>query len=354
MLSSWIWNGLITKSTGEVFRLVEFLRSNGIDVLPGFAGNSGNFFEAWLQGTNAQVKIAPSDVVTESAAQREEIWRWMQLDADSEVWIPEITDDGAVPAIIDSTAGELLSGISEISTQGVLFIVVGSAVLFAFALFRQRQVIDGRLGLRLEIFGLLIASLFLAGLLRVSASFAEFYSPNRVAIQLAVVFIIPIALAWRSARVTVRRFGFPVILMLFALTSTLHWNLQTLLVGGQLPPWASATSQPAAQNIPSLQDIAASKWMAENIGQGQLVSADVYSSNFMTSQGQLIEFNVFPSAMPLLTDLRGYVFASTHNVVAKWGFDKFRGVTFAYEFPLSFFQRSRLTVYSTETTVVVR
>ncbi|MBT0772043.1 DUF2206 domain-containing protein [Kineosporia sp. J2-2] len=343
------WTLGITQSTRNILIFAQDVSEDGAQVLP---NQGGSLAERWLSG-NLTRAVEPRVYFDEAAAVYAQKYPWL-------LSYPESAQQ-RFPAVASSAPGAeallpALSGPRYLATllirQGTN-LAIGVGCLLAAWLALRRRLDPHLVALLLGVFAITV-------MIRLSGSASSQYNPERLALQTGALLVVPLGLAgsrlWHRvrsllARIPLRPGRVVPGLVAAGLLTVVFLDASALgsrLEGGS-PGNLSRSGEYAERFTTTDQDIAAAQWLRAHRFQGSTVFADRYGSLIVQANEYADHTGVFGDLTPGTIDARGFVFATTSNIVD----GRARGTTpdstmsSTYEFPATFLNIYKPLVFDT-------
>lgn len=339
-----VWYGLVTQSASNVSQFASVAAGQGLDLLP--SGTGGGLISRYLQaGSSASVSAA------EYARQVHQYYA-------AQVPYVHPLPDASNPAyaLRDSTESSApvrwAFGLASLSHAQLLIAQLVNVVAALGALFLALRRDSSALRRQVGLLG--FATLAILLLVRLSATAAAAYNPDRAFLQALVVLGIGLCwvMEWLSGvtkwrQVTVVAVAAAAIAVLVASNSGLAG---AALGGGTGTNLANSGGDYSFFDM-SAPELAAASWLGKAAPPGQLIYADRYA------QLRLLAMNGSRAGMlsdvtPLTLDQHAWIYADRTNVVERTGMAFFDNESASYAFPFPFLDANYNLVYSDGTSEV--
>ena len=312
-----VWNGVVTNSLQDVKPVIDRTLSQGFNLLP---NQDQSFFTRWFSGT---VSTNPTVSVASIRSADLELNKKLRIKPSQESLNYRLQ-------LAEVPNHEPFFGRKVASTYSNILIISRTFFqIFGFfgliLLFRQFFVLNKRrLKLRripdsnqsFDFFGIGLASIFIGIIARTSGNIAPSYNPERAALQIAIVILIPTAVAIEY--ILFRRKFIQIFLavpLLFFL-GVLFFEATSL--GGYINGSDITRISNGQDNYsPFLiyeAERSASSWLAKNIPTGSYLQTDSRGFLALLPNGLRINSN---SLDPVNLAKGSYIYASNSNVVGK-------------------------------------
>jgi hypothetical protein len=233
-----------------------------------------------------------------------------------------------------------------------LWLLAGVAILFGLVRLGRRNVIH----YSADVVGFTVAGLLMGAFLRFSGTLANFYSPSRAAIFVAIFVAAPVTMLLDEVVTLLNdRLGkVSLIAGVFVVGASSVWatGLGTLIFGGYPPGSLTANGVNAQDFTVSSSELATAVWIKGNVPARGIVQSDEYGQLVLTSVPG--NYDLIDEIVPAEVDRGSYVYLSTPDLV--------NGITTVtsvdgtlystFKTTLSFFNQNFNVVYSTGTTRV--
>ena len=312
-----VWNGVVTNSLQDVKPVIDRTLSQGINLLP---NQDQSFFTRWFSGT---VSTNPTVSVASIRSADLELNKKLRIKPSQESLNYRLQ-------LAEVPNHEPFFGRKVASTYSNILIISRTFFqIFGFFglifLFRQFFVLNKRrLKLRripdsnqsFDFFGIGLASIFIGIIARTSGTIAPSYNPERAALQIAIVILIPTAVAIEY--ILFRRKFIQIFLAVPLLFFLGVLFFEATSIGGYING-SDITRISTVQNNyqPFLiyeSERNASTWLAKNIPTGSYLQTDSRGFLALLPNGLRINSN---SLDPVNLAKGSYIYASNSNVVGK-------------------------------------
>ena len=336
-----LWETFIAKTGTNLRQLQQSISDTGFHFLPG----SGSFVSRWLKGAALGQAVPASQIRANDLLLRSTSFRWMHVDPRA---IHTALSDTAVPHVAgNKTLGALVQLGSVLLSQGTLAVFLTAVVILGLRAVRTKGDV--------EFFGLAVFAVLASVFSRISQTLAVQFGPNRVALQMYLLFLVVLGLAMPNlrgfAQVIGAKFHFPVkvatlLSVAFAVAASLQLTNYFFVNSGLPAPVAIAGEQ--LQRGVSSGDFQAAGWVAAHHGTRH-VQTDLYGQLAMLNIGSADSSRFIPSIDPVIVDNNSWIFSSQTNA----HLDSARGGSNAsyavFAFPRSYFSRTRSIVFVSTT-----
>jgi uncharacterized membrane protein len=345
------WGSLIARTGSSLSQVWASIKRDGFRFLP----SSGSFITKWLSGASVSQTVSGKALHLADLNLRRTQYSWMNVD-------PRAIDQSVLNSHVPTSSGWGSIGVGlkflEIIASEATIIIASISVIFLILLTRRNRSLAPITGIAL----FAVATSFVS---RLSQTIAVDFGPTRIQAQMFLVFAVTIAIGLSSrprptrARLhgkfygVLRRIEVPslaIICILVLLTST---QLTNLLVPKASLPAALVSTGEQIQRIVKPTDIAAARWIALTPHRSQTIQSDIFGQLALFDFGLSSSNHVIPNIDPVIVDDRAWVFVSQTNLqlqIARGGDNARIGI---FQFPLTFFERTRNILYSSSTDAVL-
>jgi uncharacterized membrane protein len=349
------WNILLNKTTGAIS--AQFTSTHG---KYGLLSTHGGIIQRWLR---AQPTLSASSYTHQMIPQVKELQPWVYPARGSDLFtLKDAPPTTPVHGLVPFLKVPFVIG-SVVAAEALLVLLAASVVFALWRTYKRRRLLSTELVL------MSLAALVLAILSRTSQSSSQIFNPERMALTVGLVLILPAAelLQWLSERrpwlpkadrlrePRLRGLHLGVIVAV-ALSALSYWQLGAPLFGGKPSQEVSQGNSSHSDFIISSSEIATATWIADQHRDNCLVSADYYSALVFGNLGPTFSCIVWPRIIPVAVNKDAFVYFGANNTAAGWARGSLLTTNQSSIFapPFSFFAPSRSLVYSSETTRVYR
>jgi hypothetical protein len=343
-----LWGGLVARTGSNLSQVLDSIRSDGFQFLPG----SGNVVTKWLHAASVGQLVNASAIRAADIKLRHGSYRWLVVNPLGRR-LP-LVNDPAPTAQGVHVLGPGLAVAGALIAEAALLAAIVSVVVCLWECRRDRA-LAGLAGLGL--FFLVVASLS-----RLSQTIGVDFGPSRVQAQAYLLFVVLVGVACQSRPVTRLRRAIatpprPALVgvgsaILVAVAIAGSTGLLALLQPrGELPAELTSVGEPS-QRLLGPADIIAAKWVAQNAPPSMLVQADRFGQLGLDVFGFSDRRNFIPSLDPILIDDRSWIYAYGPNVLfgtARGGDNAQTGV---FRFPAAYLASTRSILYVSTSDVV--
>jgi hypothetical protein len=345
-----LWGGLVARTGSSIGQIVDSIRSDGFQLLPG----TGSILTRWLSAASVSQLVNANVIYNADSNLASGRYSWMKVVPQAQS--VQLINDPAPTSHGVSVLGPALSAGSAGLSQLLLLAAVASTLCVLWRCWRRDPALGGIAG---------VAAFFVgaAGVSRFSQTVGVDFGPSRVEAQAYLVFVVVVGIALSTDPVTRRlarllagsgrqRLALGVAgLAVVAAVLTSTGLAAFIEVHQQLPDPYSATGE-QAQRLLGPDDVAAARWVAANRPAEDPVQADRIGALALDDFGFNDRLNFFSSVDPIIVDNASWIFAYRTNVVlgsARGGNNAMTGV---FRFPAPFFSSLRPTLYTSGTDLV--
>jgi len=356
LLAAWcvVWTGPVTNSASNVTSFAEDVSTNGAKVLP---GGGDSFISKWLSG-NVAVTATPRDYFDTVAPMYGVKYPWLADYTFSEgvqAQFPAVAsappaDRAVVPGLL-APMGLATTLLRQLSNGAIVIGVVGVLIML------RRRRLDS------EVASLVVALLTVTVAVRFSGSASFAYNPERLAMQTSALLVVPLGIVVQRLHRILRghrdgrrpRVGAGVAAALAVGVMGLVFldasGLGARLAGGPARGNLTASGEYAERFHATDEDLAAAQWLTERRRDDSIIFADRYGALTLQFSEGRDHSGIFPDLAPGTLDTRGFVFASSSNILN----GRARGTTpdnqmsSTYRFPTAFLDTYKAVVFDTGT-----
>lgn len=357
LLAAWcvVWTGPVTHSASNVTSFAEDVSTNGAKVLP---GGGDSFISKWLSG-NVVVSATPREYFDAVSPMYAVKYPWLSeyTFSDSvQAQFPAVasapaTDRALVPGLL-MPLGLATTALRQLANGAIVIGVIGVLLML------RRRRLDS------EVASLVVALLTVTIAVRFSGSASFAYNPERLAMQTSALLVVPLGIVVqrlhriaRSPRGDGRRprtgvrFASLLAVGAMGLVFLDASGLGTRLSGGASKGNLTAAGEYAERFHATAEDLAAAKWLTERRRDDSIIFADRYGALTLQFSEGRDHSGIFPDLSPGTLDTRGFVFASSSNILN----GRARGTTpdnqlsSTYLFPTQFLDTYKAVVFDTGT-----
>ena len=337
-----IWNGLVTNSLQDVKPVLNAASSQGLNILP---NSSGSFINRWLSGTVITSKATPEELKAYDLELNKK-FKVTPFKDGQDYKIEPVTIPTPKP-IFGNHFARTISNMLVIGRSLFQLVAILGLYLLARRFYRRKKFNQDRLLYAtsipmLDVIGLGIASVILGLVVRVSSTLAPFYNPERAAIQIALVLIIPSAIGLQHlllrGNISQLFFAVPTVFffIIILLTSS---SLDGYLTGGDVTRISEAQTK-YSPFIISNSERYASEWVSKNLPYPDFIQTD--SRGFLAllqNQRTARLANLDPYSL----SSRSYIYAANSNINGKIARSRL-----VYPFPFDFINAHYDVIYSSD------
>jgi uncharacterized membrane protein len=337
VITAIIWYGPLTRSGSNVTQVAHTLTSQGADVLP---TQGQNPVSTYLYGTT-QAAMTPAQYQSMVA-------QYYATQVKYVVPLADATDPQyalqpstvPTPPVRVKSASSLTSIIELLAEQlGEFLAVVGTA----FLVLRRSTPVQARQVALLSV-GILVALFSL----KFSGSLSEVYNPDRAFLQAYGVLAIPMAWSLQYIAVRVKHRAWIIVVpalgalvIMFAGMS----GLANVAFGGGVATNLSNSGGDAEHYDTTAAEVAAARWLGQQVQPGQLVYADRYGALRLNAETS-ISNGLLTDVTPQTIDQNAWIYATTVNVVDGHAAATFENHTVTYAFPAGFLNSNFSVLYT--------
>lgn len=367
------WNAVYTQSSGNVGAATDKAATQ-----TGLQQRQGGLLESFLDGINA-TEGTPSEYFAETQVDAEQ--RDWKLVYSSDVQREFIAEAQARPVPEQSGPLSAVAPVTEpayvLLRQSVnLLAVVGVGVLLLATIRRFRAgtarpthsddapaaAVPMPGGVPLDLVGLALMALLLTAVTRFNASLAQAYNPERLLLQTGALLAVAIAFAFDAALRGLARGGRGRRL-LGALPAVVALGLATAMTLDATGLRAALTVRDAGNLVGDGEyahryrvtdgDQDAARWLGNRYRFDDMVFTDSYGV-LLTHENPSFRRGMMAELSPYTLDQRGYVLATTENVVGGMARASATRVKTSFVFPREFMSTFKSRIYSNGTAEVYR
>jgi uncharacterized membrane protein len=364
------WNGIITQSSdnlqGAISKLVN--SQNGLAILP---SKDKNLLVRYLQGTTT-TNLPPDEyrksVLLSLAASHPEF----ELRPESFNYDMIVSNVSPIVPVLGKGFGKTLDQAGNFAKlwYQLVVVVIASTLVWIFITRRRLPIVDydntgspprsrimsffsnSKSSKQLYDFaGLTFAGLVLAALLRSSRVLALFYNPDRAALQIGLIWVLPFAL-FLEFMSGIRIWGRTAIVITSIVACVLlHDTIGlTQFYNSSFETKISAKNSAANPQLISSEESFAAKWTAGKLNSGDKIQMDGLALvNFLKYD---VKAKVFANVAPFVLDQKSFIFLNGPNKIANVAYDRF--LFNSYVFPLDYVEKFYLPVFISDKTALYR
>jgi hypothetical protein len=365
------WSGVITQSSSNLTGTFSKLQSatTGLVIIP---TNDENPINRYLKGTatrNPTVEDYKQGLIQNMQKNNPEF----ELRSDSFEYNLAEAKIPPIKPVLGNGYGVLLTLLSNIAKlwYQAIVVVVALILIFIFILHRRRSISDSVSSsdqgyseklLRVipsfssrsqlyDISALTFSSLLVAALLRSSGALAQFYNPDRAALQIALIWALPFGLFLQYI-IDKRFFGkFVFISTVFLACVSVHNQIGLSgLYDSSYVSRISSVNDDANPFLISAEEDYSASWVSERMKPGDTLQMDGLARvNFLKFENAA---RIFGNIAPFALDRRSFIFANRPNIVSGVYYDNF--IFNRYQFPSDYIAKYYLPVFVSNTTALYR
>jgi hypothetical protein len=362
LLITFLWNGLLNNSAQDVNLVAKNIYQKGPQILP---NKTQDFINRWLTGAlSTSAELTPEEFkakILQFNAQNYPNFQIQPVSLTYEIRIAQYPDRKPTLGATSASLFYWLYVVFNTIFQGLILIQILSILIIIFGKLYKRDLKTlyyNKIDLHsssIDIFTLTCVSLSIAIFLRISASNIALYSPERVALQLAFIFSLPIAtlierIMGRSQLTD--RIG--LISLLFS--SFIFLQQATGLIGYINGTSSSRISSNINEDRPfviSESEVKAAHWIYKNIPKDFRLQSDI-TANLVNTQFNIFETRPFiDQTSPFGIFRNSYVYLSKANLetgITRQSIGGLRNI----QVPFDYLNQNHSTVYSSEGARVYR
>ncbi|MDO9377313.1 MAG: hypothetical protein Q7T56_00585 [Nocardioidaceae bacterium] len=358
LVMSAVWTGPVTDSGNNITSFADRVSRDGLAILP---NSGGSLLTSWLGGNNA-AETTPRAYFDAAQADYAEAYPWMDqthfspgVQANFPAVESEPYTGGDIP-VLNPGFEIALVVVRQLANLGVVLGAIGMCVVA----WRRRRASD--------VLAPVVGMIGIAAMIRLSGSVAFSYNAERLAMQAAVLFVVPLALvvafvgrklkegrrpsplgfAPRAPRL---RRGLAAVLAV-GVVATVYLDASGLAVRavrGDNAGNLSGQGEYAERFSVDAQDLAAARWVDQRRRDDSIVFTDRYGTLTLQYVGDRGQRGLFPDLAPGTLDTRAWVFASSSNIVNGRARGNADGglLQSTYEFPTGFLDTYKATIVDT-------
>jgi len=337
-----VWNGLVTNSLQDVKPVLNAASSQGLNVLP---NTGGSFINRWLSGTVTSSKATPEELKAYDLELNKKFHVTPFKDGQNYTITP-FNVPGPTP-VLGRHFARTFSNILVIGRSFFQLVAIFGIYLLTRRFYGRKKLDRERLLYAraipiLDVIGLGIASIILGLVVRISSTLAPFYNPERAAIQIALVLIIPSAIGLQHLLLRGK------IIQLFLAVPTVFFFICILLTSSSLDGYLTGgdvtrISDAQAQYSPFIisdSERYASEWISKSLPYPDFIQTD--SRGFLAllqSQRTANLANLDPYSL----SSRSFIYAANSNINGKIARSRI-----VYPFPFDFINTHYDVIFSSD------
>ncbi|MFY0407339.1 hypothetical protein [Solicola sp. PLA-1-18] len=357
LVMSVVWTGPVTDSGNNVASFADRLSSNGLAILP---NSGGSVLSSWLGG-NTAAAATPRAYFDAAQSDYAEAYPWMadtHFSPGVQANFPAVesspSNSGQVP-IVNPGFEVVLVAVRQLANVGVILGALGMCVVA----WRRRRAPD--------VLAPVVGMVGIAVLIRLSSSVAFSYNAERLAMQAAALFVVPLALglgvlgrrlvhgrarAQRPARRPApwrRGLAAAVAIGVVATVYLDASGLTVRAVKGDEAGNLSSRGEYAERYGVDAQDLAVARWVDQRRRDDSIIFTDRYGTLTLQYVGDRGSRGLFPDLAPGTLDTRAWVFASSSNITDGRARGNADGglLQSTYEYPTGFLDTYKATIVDT-------
>jgi uncharacterized membrane protein len=362
LLITFLWNGLLNNSAQDVNLVAKNIYEKGPQLLP---NKTQDFINRWLTGAVAtSTVLTPEEFKAKTLKYNAENYPNFQIQPASLTYDIKIVQYPTEKPTLGATSAIVFYWfyvVFKTTFQGLILIQILSFLIIIFGNLAKRNlktIYRNNINLHntsLDIFTLTCASFAVAAFLRISASNVKLYEPGRVALQLAIIFSLPIAtLIDRFMRQSKLLDRIGLITLLFS--SFIFLQQATGLIGYINGKSSSRISSNINEDRPfviSESEGKAAHWIYKSIPKDFRLQSDIMA-NLVNTQFNIFETRPFIDQTAPFGIFRGsYVYLSKNNLETGLTRQSIGGLR-NIQVPFDYLNQNHSVVYSSEGARVYR
>jgi hypothetical protein len=337
-----IWNGVITQSLLDAKPVIDRTLSQGIDFLP---NQNQSLWTRWISGTVSVKDLKSTSDIRLSNLQVNKT-RGITATPESLNYQLQLVEAPSPKPLFGAKVAATYSNLLILGRTFFQFFAFFGLCLFAIKIFAGKKWIsEHHIGLdvnqSLDLLGIGLASLLVGFIARTSGTLVPSYNPERIAMQIAIVLLIPTAAAIEYVlfqKNVIKVFlAVPVVFFLIAML-TQATSLSGYITGSDVTR-ISNLQRDYSPFVISESERRASRWVAENVPVTSYLQTDSRGYLALLQNRNRTSFN---SLDPVNLLKGSYIYAANSNVVGGVS----RAETF-FVFPENYIDQHYQIVYST-------
>jgi hypothetical protein len=365
------WNGVLTQGSSNLTGTFSILKTatTGLVIIP---TNDESPINRYLQGTatrNPSAGEYKKGIIQSMSKNNPEF----ELRSDSFDYNVSGAEIPPIKPVLGNGFGVLLALLSNIAKlwYQAIVVVVALLLILIFILHRRKPSSDSisteKQGYSekfltvipsftsrsqlYDISALTFSGLLVAVLLRSSGALAQFYNPDRAALQIALIWALPYAL-FLQYTINKKFLGkFVFISTVFLACVTIHNQIGLSgLYNSSYVSRISAVNDDANPFLISVEEDYSASWVSAKMKPGDTLQMDGLAVvNFLKFEN---DARIFGNIAPFALDRRSFIFANRPNVVSDVYYDNF--IFNRYLFPSDYISKYYLPVFVSNTTALYR